>query len=133
MSNKKVYAIDNGLVNAVTFRFSNDYGKLLKNVVFLHLLRKENDLFFFKNNFECDFLRFSRDQIQEVIQVSYSLADYRTKQREIKGLLKIMEMLNMDTGEIVTYSEQDQLKINGKTIQIIPAWLYLLETENALI
>ena len=32
---RKVYAIDTGLVNSITFRHSHNYGRMLENVVFL--------------------------------------------------------------------------------------------------
>ena len=37
---KKIYCIDNGLLNAVSFKFSDDFGKLLENVVFIELRRR---------------------------------------------------------------------------------------------
>ncbi len=129
MSNKKIYAIDNGLVNAVTFSFSNDYGKLLENMMFLHLLRNGNEIFFIKNGFECDFILFDRDQIKKVVQVSYSLSNIKTKKRELQGLLKAMDFFGIDHGQIITYNEKEELTINEKTIRITPAWLYLLNAD----
>ncbi|MCX6308922.1 MAG: ATP-binding protein, partial [Bacteroidia bacterium] len=40
VSNKKIYCIDNGLSNRVAFRFSQDSGRLLENLVFIELLRR---------------------------------------------------------------------------------------------
>jgi len=41
----KVYAIDPGLYNAVSFRFSENIGRLLENVVYLALRSKRNEIF----------------------------------------------------------------------------------------
>src|SRR3989344_9317270 len=43
---KKVYFIDNGLLNSVSFKFSEDRGKLLENLVFLELRRKNKKIFY---------------------------------------------------------------------------------------
>lgn len=40
----KIYSIDTGLLNAMTFRNSSDNGPLLENMVFIHLRRKGYDL-----------------------------------------------------------------------------------------
>lgn len=43
--NKKIYSVDNGLRNQVSFRFSEDSGKLLENTVFLQLKRSGKDIY----------------------------------------------------------------------------------------
>ena len=47
---RKIYIIDTGLKNAVSFRFSQDLGKLAENLVFLELKRKDKDIYYWKNN-----------------------------------------------------------------------------------
>jgi predicted AAA+ superfamily ATPase len=42
---RKVYAIDNGLRQEVSFRFSGDRGRLLENRVYLDLRRENQDIF----------------------------------------------------------------------------------------
>ena len=41
---RKVYAADLGLRNAISFSFNEDRGRLLENLVFLHLLKKEKEV-----------------------------------------------------------------------------------------
>jgi len=41
-SPRKVYAVDTGLANVVGFRFSDNFGKLAENMVFLELKRRSN-------------------------------------------------------------------------------------------
>ncbi len=36
----KIYAIDTGLINAMTFQNSSNFGPILENMVFMHLRRK---------------------------------------------------------------------------------------------
>ena len=44
VNKKKVYAIDNGIINAVAFQFSENKGRLLENAVFLELKRRYKDI-----------------------------------------------------------------------------------------
>ena len=55
-NDKKLYCIDNGLANMVSFKFSEDKGRLLENIVYLHLKRKGYNVFYFSNKKECDFV-----------------------------------------------------------------------------
>src|SRR3989338_6753056 len=56
ISDKKIYAIDNGLRNAVSFAVSDDRGRLLENMIFLELKRRGYEVYFFKGKGECDFV-----------------------------------------------------------------------------
>ncbi len=125
---KKVYIIDNGLVNTLSFSFFNDYGKLLENSVFLYLRRKyENNMYFYKNQSECDFVVFSKDKVSEIIQVCYDIGDDKTFQREIKGLLDACKFFKMKEGTIVTLDEEKELQIDKILIKIIPAYKFFLQ------
>jgi predicted AAA+ superfamily ATPase len=55
---KKVYAIDNGFIEAVSALFTDDNGRKLENMVFMHLRRTKQEIFFFKDKNECDFVTF---------------------------------------------------------------------------
>ena len=66
LGEKKVYAIDTGLCDAVEYRFSEDTGKALENAVYLELKRTGAELFFYRNEtLECDFLRVERGRVTE--------------------------------------------------------------------
>ncbi|MDX2190006.1 MAG: ATP-binding protein, partial [Bacteroidota bacterium] len=56
LSEKKYYAIDIGLLQALTFEFSNDFGSILENTVILELLKRGHKLFYFKDKKECDII-----------------------------------------------------------------------------
>ena len=58
ISNKKIYVVDNGLRNAVSFRTTPDKGQLLENLVFVELKRRNYHIWFYKtrNNYEIDFI-----------------------------------------------------------------------------
>lgn len=126
MQSKKVYAVDTGLVNAISYRYSEDKGKLLENIVFLQLNRLENAVCYVKNNNECDFVLQKNGAVAAAIQVCLTLQDEKTRQREIRGLAHAMERFNLPEGHIITLDEEDELSANGKKILVRPGWKWLL-------
>lgn len=124
--NKKLYAVDTGLVNAVTYRFSHDKGKLLENIVFLHLNRQEKKIYFLKNKYECDFIVVEKMSPIAAIQSCLTMEDKATRDREIRGLMNALEKLNLPEGFIITLDEEEDLIVEGKKIFIRPCWKWLL-------
>jgi len=128
---RKIYIIDNGLRNAVTFRFAEDRGRLLENLVFCQLHRQRDyEIYYWanKNGLEVDFVVKRGTEITDLIQGCESLSDTRTKQREMRALLKAMDEFGLNTGTILTYDEFSTEKIDDKHINIKPTWLWLLES-----
>lgn len=87
---QKIFAIDTGLRNAVSFKFSEDIGKLLENTVFMEFLRKKEQPYYWENGTEIDFLTRKGYQVSELFNACYSLEDKQTLNREIKSLEKGM-------------------------------------------
>ena len=124
MNPKKVYVIDNGLADVNSLSFSSNKGRMLENAVFLALRRNGKNIFYFKEKKECDFIIKEANKITQVIQVCYALTE-ENKHREIDGLVEALETFNLTEGSIITFNQQDVLKIGEKTIKIIPAWHWL--------
>jgi len=125
LTEKKAYAIDNGFLNAFTFKFSHDWGKLLENMVFLELIKQGKKVFFYKNKHECDFIVMEGNR-KKIVQVCLSIQDRDTYQREINGIIEVAELLGMKSACIVTFSEENIVKKKGLTIDIIPAFKFVL-------
>lgn len=125
---RKVYCIDNGFLIAAGFRLSEDKGKLLENLVAVELKRRENEIFYHSDKYECDFLVRSGIKIKQAIQVCYELNE-NNRDREVMGLVEAMDKFKLSEGAIVTYDQEDEMKKNGKLIKIIPAWKWLLVKE----
>ena len=106
---KKVYAIDNGLVNAISISFSNNYGKLLENLVYLDLRRQKKEIYFYNTSdgYEIDFVTVDQDNNRELIQVSWDMSDTKTIEREKRALLQAEKELGIK-GRIIT--ARDYLK-----------------------
>lgn len=126
---RKVYASDLGLRNAISFNFIENKGKLLENLVFLHLLKTEEEIYYYKtkDNLEVDFLTKEKEKIKSLIQVSLTLQAFGTKEREIKALLKAMQELKINQALILTKDEEDVIKIDDKIIKVIPTYQWLLK------
>lgn len=126
-SPKKVYAIDTGMVGAVGFNFSDNLGRLLENLIFLELKRRGYALYYYKtgNGLEVDFACCTGGKVTQLIQVTYTMGEERTRHREMRALVKAMEETGLDKGLIVTYEDEDEVVLDGKLISLVPAFKYL--------
>jgi len=122
---KKIYLIDNGLANVNSISFSSNKGRMLENCVFLELRRAGKEIYYFAGDKECDFLVKEKNTIARAIQVCYELNE-DNKKREIDGLMEALEKFDLSEGLIVTYNQQDELRVSGKTIKVYPAWRWFL-------
>lgn len=125
---KKIYAVDTGLANAVSFRFSEDCGRILENCVFLHLNQIAPEVYYYKtkNNLEVDFLVKYQNQKMELIQVCADISDEKTKKRELKALLGAMAELGISSSLILTASTNEVVKINNRKVVIMPVYEWIL-------
>jgi len=89
---RKVYCIDPGLVNLVSFRFSENIGRLYENLVFLLLTFNEKEVYYYKDKYECDFVIKEGKKITNAIQVCYNL-NKENEEREFNGLIEAMNKL----------------------------------------
>ncbi|MCG7850928.1 MAG: ATP-binding protein [Methanosarcinaceae archaeon] len=123
---KKIYCLDTGLINAVSFKFSENYGRLLENLVFIELIRRENEVYYHKGTHECDFLIKTENRITEAIQVAKEL-NLDNKKREIEGLLEAMKAHELQEGVMLTRDTEDLIEIDGRKILVRAVWKWLLD------
>ncbi|GAB6285254.1 MAG: ATP-binding protein [Methanoregula sp.] len=124
---KKIYVIDNGMRNAVSFCSSADSGRLLENLVFIELRRRGTGLFYYRRKHECDFILEDHGVLVSAIQVCFDLND-ENREREVNGLLESMKDLGIDRGMILTYNQDDVIRPDeGLEIFVVPVWRWLLE------
>lgn len=121
----KYYYTDNGILNLFLLDGNTS---LLENLVAINLLRKygRNDaVYFYNKGIEVDFYI---PEIATAIQVSYSLDNGDgTFDREVNALLKISKVLECNKLLIITRDEERVLDVEDKSIEVIPAWKWLLE------
>ncbi|MEK6952584.1 MAG: ATP-binding protein [Nanoarchaeota archaeon] len=122
---RKVYCIDNGFLVNMGFRLSKDKGKLLENLAAIELKRREKEIFYHSEKYECDFLIRKGNKIKEIIQVTYELNE-KNKEREVRGLIEALNKFKLREGLILTYGQEDSFEEGGKKIKVIPVWKWLL-------
>ena len=128
---KKIYCIDTGLRNAVSFKFSDDIGRLAENAVFVELKRHKQDVYYWKNNIgEVDFIVKEGLRPVEAIQVCWNLDEERTKKREMRAICSAMEDLDLDRGIIITEDTEAVEETDGKQIYFIPMWKWFLNQKE---
>lgn len=121
---KKIYSFDNGYMNALSFSFSDNWGKLLENAVFGHLYRLYGDhIFFLKNGSETDFVVNNRNK--EIYQVCYD-PDEHNMTREIAGVLNACKKFELSHGYIISRDKEYDIQREGVTIHVLPFYLYVL-------
>ena len=100
-----MYVCDLGIYNEMSFRFSENKGKILENVVFLELIKKDNQLFYgiSREYGEVDFIVCKNNKVNRLIQCCYDISSEMTKEREINALLKAISFYSMKEGYIYTY------------------------------
>jgi len=123
---RKVFCIDTGLRNMISFKFSSDLGKIYENVVFLEFLREEKEIYYWKNKRECDFL-LKEEGGNKLFQICFNIDEPEIKEREIRGLLEAMEELKLGKGLVITEDYEGEEKVKGKKIKFIPLWKWLLQ------
>ena len=120
---KKHYFTDNGLLSIF---LTGGETSLLENLCAIYLYQKFGDgLYFYNKNIEVDFFVAER---KYAVQVSYSIADEETRNREVRALEKLNEFLPLQKSVIVTYEEEENITLpGGQVVEVIPAWKWLLE------
>ncbi len=127
MNPKKVYLMDTGFA-ALGRPFSENRGKILENLVAIEFFRREQDAYYFKGRNECDFIIKSGLKPVQALQVCWEL-NARNEKREMSGLLEACRSLELASGKILTFSQEEKRTIDGREITVFPVWKWLIEEE----
>jgi len=141
---KKIYCVDHALVTSVSSGILVNSGHLLENLVFTALRRLHPQIYYYKTNTgkEVDFIvpacagpvaaeRSMRTRARMLVQVCESLANPQTRKRETAALSEAMSELRLSTGTIVTRNEDERIATEAGTIEVVPAWRFLLELPES--
>lgn len=130
-SPRKSYIIDNGFIKARSFELSPNYGRLLENIVFTELLRREYkpelDVFYYRtrNDREIDFVCRRGNHVAQLIQVCYDVSNPKTLKREIDALAEASAELTCTNLLLLTWGNEEMIKRNELSIQLLPAYKWL--------
>lgn len=132
-SARKVYAIDPGLSNVIGFRFSENRGKLMENMIAVEILRKKSlnlnlDFYYWKDyqQNEVDFVVKDGFDVKQLIQVTYANSKDEIEKREIKSLAKASKELKCKNLLLITWDYEDEILTNKTKIKCLPIWRWLL-------
>lgn len=125
---QKLYAIDTGLLQAMSFRNAEDRGAMLENMVFMHLRRQgiHPEYYLTPSGAEVDFVIAGKARELQLVQVCWSLEDPQTRLRELRAIHEAKAQLKADHGTIVTWRDEGETE----GVRIVPAWRWLLETTS---
>jgi len=112
----------------VSFKFSEDLGRAIENIVFIELKRRSSqaELYYWKNKGEVDFVIKDGLRVTKLIQVCYSMNE-ETEKREVRSLMKAMDEFKLREGLIITEDLDTEEEVDGKKIRFQPLWKWLLE------
>jgi len=113
----------------VSFRFSEDLGRLAENVVFIELKRSGKEVYYWKDKSgkEVDVLVKDGMKVQKLIQVCWNIKDLNTKKRELEGLLAGCREFKLKRGIIITEDLEREETVDNIKIKYTPLWKWLLQ------
>jgi len=130
LRNRKMYLIDLSFAQLAGEGSGRNEGRLLENLVFLQLLRNRTsngyEIYYYKANVEVDFVIYKLGYVKELIQVSLSLEDEKTKKREIRALLTASKNLKAKKLTIITLNSQEVMEIESLTINVVSVLDWIL-------
>ena len=113
----KLYSIDNGLANALSYKFAESKGKFLENFVFSELNKiPHGEVSFCRSSNECDFI-FKQGNEVCAIQVCYEL-NAENRDREIGGFSALGKSVKLNRKVILTYNQVEKIG----DVEVLPAW-----------
>lgn len=131
---RKIYCTDTGFVNFAGFKFSEDRGRLMENLVAIELQRRKSqalviEVFYWKDyqGREVDFVVREGLDVKQLIQVTYAASRGEIEKREINGLLRAADELKCSILLVITWEYGGEEIIKGKRIIFKPLWKWLLE------
>lgn len=124
----KIYCVDPALARSMAFKFSHDTGRIYENIVFVELIRRGKEIYYWKSphNFEVDFVIREGKRITEIIQICADISKKETQTREVRGALEGVSEFNLKKAYIITGDFSDEIIEKGVKITFIPLWQWLI-------
>lgn len=123
LNDKKYYSADLGLSNLYRVANLKYRGSNLETIVALELLRCGFNIHYYKtlSGLEVDFVVVKNNSIVELIQVSKTIENEKTKKREIEVFKKTIDELMLQDVKcsIITEDKSSDIKFDGLDIEVI--------------
>ena len=131
---KKVYCIDTGIINSISFSTSENKGKIMENIVAVQLQRKYAtehgpEVYYWKDHQqkEVDFVIKKGAKIIELIQVTNASRSEEVNERELRSLVKASGELKSKNLKVITWDLAGEETIDKMKVKFTPLWSWLLE------
>ena len=118
---RKMYVVDNGLRNFNVPLLRPDIGQCAENVVYMELKKQSQAIYYWKGKKEIDFV--TMDPALAFYNVSYTDQPH---ERETQGMVEGLQEFNKEKGYVLTKNYSAIQKIEGKTLEFIPLWAWLV-------
>ena len=138
-SNKKIYCIDNGFIQAKSFKLSPDIGRIYENIVAVELKKREIEgklnIYYWKNSQqeEVDFVIKEGTQVKQLLQVCFDIKNNNTRNREVRSLIKAGSELKCNNLLVITGDFESKEEIewfgNRAVVKFIPLWKWLFAKD----
>lgn len=125
--NEKVYVVDTALVSEREGNFlQENLGWRLENAVYIELLRRNRplyaDIYYYRESqWEVDFIVAKNGVVQQLIQVSYDLGNAKTRNRELRGLVRGAKKFHCDNLLLINMEEEGEEIKDSFTIHKVAA------------
>jgi len=131
---RKIYCVDPGFINFAGFKFSEDRGRLMENLVAIELQRTKSispliEIFYWKDQQgrEVDFVIRDGLAVKQLIQVTNASNREEIQKREITGLLRAEEEFKCSNLLVITWEYEGEDMVEDKKIVYRPLWKWLIE------
>ena len=124
----KYYVVDFALAKSVLLPQSEEKGKALENAVYMHLARHLNEneqIYYFNEGAECDFVIANDEGVKELIQVCWELDEFNTP-RECGGLCAASAATGCKKVSIITCNQAQSIHYGDLQINVVAAWDFML-------
>ena len=124
----KYYVVDFALAKSVLLPQSEEKGKALENAVYMHLARHLNEneqIYYFNEGAECDFVIANDEGVKELIQVCWELDEFNTP-RECGGLCAVSAATGCKKASIITCNQAQSIHYGDLQINVVAAWDFML-------
>jgi predicted AAA+ superfamily ATPase len=131
---RKIYCVDPGFINFAGFKFSENRGRLMENLVAIELQRTRSkspliEIFYWKDQQgrEVDFVIRDGLPVKQLIQVTNASNREEIQKREITGLLRAEEEFKCSNLLVITWEYEGEEIADGCKIVYRPLWKWLME------
>jgi len=122
-SNSKFYCVDPRLPSTVSKTAADKDGAAFENLAYGELAVQNSTIHYWHSSagYEVDFILESARGLK-AFQVSYSISSDQTKARETRALVAAAKELGIKDLCIITFGEEDRIRMDGLQISVIPIW-----------